>query len=266
MFAPKRMSLILVILCAISAVLCQYDVSKELEPKGKLRVRPDYNLALSWPTYYAADKDPQPPRTWFFSSNLNFKDSVDKIKGEQLWQIAIDGYNEALEEAARYGIRERGKPGAMTVLAWDRYIILASSMKGVMSFSYAMEETPVSKTLEECETVWKNAGNPKNKLKHMNQAKYGELMAAQIYYSNGGKDLGQQKHRVRTVAWNKAANAPLPRAPCGEPAEGRWGCDLFVQKHPMTYLDVNLKREEYALDQLTGGPPVITQKPLCGSR
>lgn len=47
--------------------------------------------------------------------------------------------------------------------------------------------------------------------------------------------------------------------------QNKWGCDLFVQKHPMTYLDVNLKEKEYVLDQLAGGPPVITQKPLCGS-
>jgi hypothetical protein len=221
MFAPKLISLIFVILCAISAVVCDYDLSRELEPQGKLGVRLDYNLALSWPTYYAADEDPQPPRTWFFSSNLTFKNSVDKIKDEQLWQIAIDGYKEALEEATRYRISDNAKPGAMTVLAWDRHIILASSMKGVMSFSYAMKDTPVSKTLERCETIWKEAGNPKKGWKHMNQGKCGELMAAQIYYSNGGKDLGQQDHRVGTVAWNKGANAPLPRAPCGAPAKVR---------------------------------------------
>lgn len=221
MFAPKLMSLIFVILCAISAVICDYDVSQELEPQGKLGVRLDYNLALSWPTDYPANKKPQPPRTWFFSSHLTFKNSVADIKDEQLWKMALDGYKEALNEWARYGISERGKPGAMTVLAWDRYIILASSMKGVMSFSYAMKETPVSKTLEKCETLWRNAGNPKNKLKHMNQAKCGELMAAQIYYSIGGKDLGQQEHRVGTVVWNIGEGTAVRAPPCGKPDQVR---------------------------------------------
>ncbi|KAF7588315.1 hypothetical protein BBP40_005881 [Aspergillus hancockii] len=231
MIEPKHISLIFVILCAISAVLCAYDLSTELEPKGKLRVRLDYNLASSWPTDYPLDKDPQPPRTWFFSSHLTFKESVDNIEDEQLWQMAVDGYKEAIEEATRY-------------------IILASSMKGVMSFSYAMKDTPVSKTLEKCETLWKKAGNPKKKWKNMIQGKCGELMAAQIYYSIGGKDLEEQKHRVGTVAWNREAKGPIPRAPCGEPAEKKWGCDLFVKKHPMTYLDVNLQLKTYVPDFL----------------
>jgi hypothetical protein len=101
----------------------------------------------------------------------------------------------------------------MTVLAWDRYIILASSMKGVMSFSYAMKDTPVSKTMEKCETLWKEAGNPKKRWKHMNQGKCGELMAAQIYYSIVGKDLGQQKHRAGTVVWNTESEWAAPSWP-----------------------------------------------------
>jgi hypothetical protein len=201
------------------AVLC-YDLSTELEPKGKLRVRLDYKLASSWTTDYPLlPEKPQPPRTWFFSSHLTFKESVDNIKNEQLWQMAVDGYKEVIEEATRYGISEFALPGAMTVLAWDRYIILSSSMKGVTSFSYAMKGTPVSTTLEKCESLWKEAGNLKKKLKHTNQGKCGELMAAQIYYLIGGKDLEQQKHRVGTVAWNTEANGPIPRAPCGKPAE-----------------------------------------------
>jgi hypothetical protein len=163
MIAPKLFPLIFVIVCAISSVLCQYDISTRLEPKGKLGVRLDYGLALNWPETYDADKDPQLPRTWFFSSHLTFKESVDSIDNPYLWQMAIDGYNEAIAEWGRYGISDRGKPGAMTVLAWDRYIILALSMKGLVSFSYAMKEMPVSNTLEECETLGKEIGNPKKK-------------------------------------------------------------------------------------------------------
>ena len=219
MIAPKLLPLIFVVVCAISAVLCDYDVSKRLEPEGKLKVRLDYGLALNWPEQYAADREPQPPRTWFFSSHLTFKEPVDDIPTGKLWQMAIDAYYEAIDEWARYGISNRGKPGAMTVLAWDKQIILASSMKGVMSFSYALQDTPVRKTLELCETIWREAGNPEKKLKHQNQGKCGELMVAQIYYSLGGKPLGQQKHRVGTVTWSIGQNKPRPAAPCGDPAK-----------------------------------------------
>lgn len=44
-------------------------------------------------------------------------------------------------------------------------------------------------------------------------------MAAQIYYSIGGNALRQQKHRVGTVIWNVEQNAPIPAAPCGDPAK-----------------------------------------------
>ena len=219
MIAPKLLPLIFVVVCAISAVLCDYDVSKRLEPEGKLKVRLDYGLALNWPEQYAADREPQPPRTWFFSSHLTFKEPVDDISTGKLWQMAIDAYHEAINEGGRYGISERAQPGAMTVLAWDKQIILASSMKGVRSFSYALQETPVSKTLELCETIWKEADNPKNKWKHKSQAKCGELMAAQIYYSLGGNALGQQKHRVGTVNLDTVENEPRPAAPCGDPAK-----------------------------------------------
>jgi hypothetical protein len=216
MIALRLLLLTFVILCAISAVLCQYDISTRLEPKGKLKVRLDYGLALNWPEEHAADEDPQLPWTWFFSSHLTFKESVDDIPAEKLWQMAVDGYYEAIDEWAWYGI---SKLGAMTVLAWDKQIILASSMKGMMSFSYALLDTPVSKTLELCETIWKEAGNPEKKWKHNNQGKCGELMAAQIYYSIGGSALGQQKHRVGTVTWNIQQNKPIPAAPCGDPAK-----------------------------------------------
>jgi hypothetical protein len=55
----------------------------------------------------------------------------------------------------------------------------------------------------------------------MNQGKCGELMAAQIYYTIGGEDLRQQKHRIGTVTWNIQQGKPVRADPCGEPADVR---------------------------------------------
>ena len=33
----------------------------------------------------------------------------------------------------------------------------------------------------------------------------------------------------------------------------------------MTYMDTNIDKEPYVLNELAGGPPDITQKSLCGS-
>lgn len=104
----------------------------------------DYSLAIARPNL------PTPPgrgkqnaRMVLFSSHLTFNDDVSSITDGQLTQMALDAYNEIAGARTQYGLNRDTQPGALSVMAFDKEIILASSQKGKTSFTYEMTQTDV---------------------------------------------------------------------------------------------------------------------------
>ncbi|PLB48818.1 hypothetical protein P170DRAFT_357810 [Aspergillus steynii IBT 23096] len=255
MIFPRGFQLLLILGCTLSLALA-YDISKRLEPPGKLKVRLDFPLARTWPDEPENyNTDPQPARTWFWSSHLKFKKPVEEITDGQLWKIALDAYNEVPADMKQYGIRKGARPSAMTVLAFDHEIILASSQKGD-SFAYNYPDTPVLKSLQLCQSVWKDVvkdgDNP-----HNNGGKCGEPMATQLYYTENKTPLKDRDARIATIVWGRQV------PPCGDSETSDiWGCNLFVYDQGAKVIDIKTPSEKYDLKTLAGGV-TFDQIQLC---
>ncbi|PYH81050.1 hypothetical protein BO82DRAFT_416664 [Aspergillus uvarum CBS 121591] len=150
MIVPPLSCLALVILCAfIALVNAAADLSSEkpyqTEGPTALGVKMDLNFARTWPGL--DPKDPTVRRNRLFSSHLRFKspvnDETDGIEDGQLWQMALTAYNEMLANQEAYKVPDKQRPTAMTILAFDHEVILASLQKG-SSFSYHYQDTPVA--------------------------------------------------------------------------------------------------------------------------
>ncbi|PYH34968.1 uncharacterized protein BO87DRAFT_386373 [Aspergillus neoniger CBS 115656] len=159
---PRLSHFLLLFLFAFNSLVnAAYDINdgeKDYAKEGDtaLGIKLDLNFARTWPN--VDPKDSTVIRNWVFSSHLKFKglvnDETNGIEDEQLWQIALTGYNEMQANQEAYGIPKRQRSKAMTVLAFDHELILASSQKGE-SFSYYYTDTPVAKALERCQVTWR---------------------------------------------------------------------------------------------------------------
>jgi hypothetical protein len=92
MFTPNLFHLALIISCG--SITATYDISADLAPAGPLGVTLDRSFALNWPT--TTQPDDEVPRNWMYSSHLTFTQPVATITDGQLWQMAIDAYNESM--------------------------------------------------------------------------------------------------------------------------------------------------------------------------
>ncbi|RYP45986.1 hypothetical protein DL768_007736 [Monosporascus sp. mg162] len=214
MLVPNISLLILGVFCAFGN---GYDLSKPLKPRGPLGVTLDYSLATAWPEP-RDPKDNKVFRNWVWTSHIQFKNPVSEITDRQIWQIARDAWDEVQIDREQYGISDRSKPGAMTVLAWGNEMILASSQKGTSSFTYKYKNTPVLETLELCQIVWREhgPGGGETDKQHRTEGKCGELMAAHLYYSQDATvALAQRNARVATVV--EKGREVKNEDPCGDP-------------------------------------------------
>ncbi|KAL1864952.1 hypothetical protein VTK73DRAFT_5581 [Phialemonium thermophilum] len=250
-------------LCAV--VLQAYDLSKQLDPPGALKVALDYEFATRWPTPLQSS-GPQVPRNWVWSSHITFNGPVSEISDGQLWQIALDASDEVDPDRKQYGISPKNQPAAMGVLAWGNEIILASSQKGPTSFSYNYPNTDILLGLQLCQIVWRDYGPGQSDTRHRNDGKCAEQMAAHLYYLSRPRPspLSRQSARVGTIVRNnKGGKAKTD--PCGDVEKDSWGCNLFVADQALTVLDKNTPSESYDLSSLAGGVARIDQITLCGA-
>ncbi|RAQ57221.1 hypothetical protein COH20_011942 [Aspergillus flavus] len=242
----------------IRGVAGMYDISLPLDPAGPLKVTLDYGLATTWPWPQNVSLTTA-KCNWQYSSHIVFANRVGDsdesdppISDGQLW----------------YGISNGAEPVGMAALAWGNEIILASSMKGVGSFSYDFlnGDTPVGRSLQQCQIVWRDnisPGQNPNKL-HKNRGNCAELLAAHLYYKNNQFDLQDQKARMGT--WLNLADGWVKKDPCGTTEEDVWGCNLFTANQGLRTLDTNTPSEPYTLASLAGGPTIHEQIRLCGGQ
>ena len=220
------------LLLGVFIALCNaaYDITRKIEPAGKLGVGLDLGLALSWPSNVDASENGI-ARGWVWHSHLIFKEDVSSITDGQLWQMALDAYDEAQENRRSYGIGDGGKPTAMAVMAWDKEIIFASSQKG-SPLSYG-RPSPVRKYLDACGYV---AGRKKGALAHRTKARCAEPMAAHLYYSIHSDPLEDKKARIGTVVedYNDSTNIEQTD-PCPK--------DRNVSCHPTSFPNTYLTQK-----------------------
>jgi hypothetical protein len=104
--------------------------------------------------------------------------------------MAHDAYREMFRNMKLYEVTNKNdRPRAMTILAVDKEIFIASSMKHSANFAFKNPETKVSLTLEQCQITFHKSGGQSTK-GHKNQANCGEVMSAQLYFSTeANKDI-----------------------------------------------------------------------------
>ncbi|GLA61967.1 hypothetical protein AtubIFM54640_002500 [Aspergillus tubingensis] len=262
---PRLSHFLLLFLFAFNSLVnAAYDINdgeKDYAKEGDtaLGIKLDLNFARTWPN--VDPKDSTVIRNWVFSSHLKFKglvnDETNGIEDEQLWQIALTGYNEMQANQEAYGIPKRQRSKAMTVLAFDHELILASSQKGE-SFSYYYTDTPVAKALERCQVTWRRDFGKESI--HKNEGKCGEEMAAHLYYLvHPGKSLSSQKPRVATIVGGKRTD------PCTDNKGEKFGCSTFVQEYGIEVVDANKEFKEFSLSEIAGGIEKRSQIQLCYS-
>ncbi|KAK3896774.1 hypothetical protein C8A05DRAFT_20327 [Staphylotrichum tortipilum] len=239
--------------------------------QGPLGVTLDYSLARSWPKEIPGKGQDPVARNFVWTSHIVLNGPVSRFTDGQLWRIALDAWNEIHPDMAQYGIPRTKNltPLAMSILAFDNEIILASSQKGKQSFSYASPENPVSRALNACQIM--SAEKTSVSKRHKNQGKCGEEMAAHIFYRlYPGQDLASRNAVVGTwVADNHLSTVPVRTDPCGiadnvsqDPCPlfliAVWGCNLFVETQKLRVLDPNIADEPYDF-AAAGGVRTINQ-------
>ncbi|KNG85196.1 hypothetical protein ANOM_008093 [Aspergillus nomiae NRRL 13137] len=256
------------------AIANSHNVSQPLDPVGPLKVTLDYGLATTWPNPQDVH-DNTAHRNWQYSSHIVFANRVGDsdqsnppISDGQLWQIGRDAVDELIRDRIRYGTTSYSQPKAMTVLAWGNEIILASSMKGAGSFSYDFlgGDTPVGRSLQQCQMVWRDTSLPdKDKTQmHNKNGNCTELMAVNLYYKNNAINLRDQKARIGT--WVNGTHGWKKKDPCGSDSQDFWGCNLFTANQGLKVLEKETPEEPYTLATLAGGPTIQDQIQLCGGQ
>jgi len=189
-----------------------------LPPIGPLQVRLDFDLARYWPEIIPGKGQDPVSRNFVWSSHIVLNGPVSTFTDGQLWRIGLDAWHEVGPDMDQYGIRRGRKtaPQAMTILAFDNEIILASSQKGKQSFTYAGPESPVLPALNACQLM--SAEKTGDDRTHKNGGSCGEQMAAHIFYRlYPGQDLASRNAVVGTW-WGKdreETTDPVQRDPCG---------------------------------------------------
>ncbi|OJJ98443.1 hypothetical protein ASPACDRAFT_61957 [Aspergillus aculeatus ATCC 16872] len=239
MIIPRLSCLALVVLCAfIALVNAAADLSSEKpyqnEGPTALGVKMDLNFARTWP-----DLDPKDP-----TSPVN--DETDGIEDGQLWQMALTAYNEMLANQEAYKVPRPQRPTAMTILAFDHEVILASSQKGA-SFSYHYLDTPVAKALARCQTMWRNS--------YQTEA----IHRRQGQCVHPATPLSSQKARIATIVSGNQED------PCTDSRGVTFGCNLFVQEYGFEVLDKSQAYKTFDLSEIAGGIEERSQIQLCYS-
>ena len=219
---------ILYILCLLSLSCGAYDLRQPLAPLGPLGVTLDWSFTTRFPGGIPLQSKHK--RNVIFSSHIVLNGPVSQFRDGQLWQIALDAYDEIQPDMEQYGMRfaQQWAPGAMTILAWDNEIILASSQKGPQSFTYdyqGEDATPVLAQLNECQTQLQLLLESESREGeetpvvgiHRTSGKCGEEMAAHLYYLyNQGRPLRDRHAVVGTVVTAVIGQKPNPKNPCGD--------------------------------------------------
>lgn len=135
--------------------------------------------------------------------------------------LFMRAYQEMADDMRQYQITRNGKntPLAMTILAWDKEIILASSQKGPNSFSYGFADTEVRLALQRCHDSHREGPSGAD-ARHKMQGKCGEEMASHLYYLfNKGRPLGTRGAVVGTMVADNTNDPPEATDPCGVDGE-----------------------------------------------
>jgi hypothetical protein len=259
--------------------LGNYDLTEVKEPLGPLKVTLDYGLATTWPTPLDLN-GPKLRRNWQFSTHIVLANSVDEISDGQLWQIARDAVDEMIADRKQYLIGDQAQPTAMGILAWGNEIILASSMKGVGSFSYDFlgGDNQVGRRLEMCQMLW---GGDRSAT-HKNKGNCAEEFAVHLYHRQNHIELKDQNPRIGTWVFVDPDWQQIDPCGTGENVSNQcphklilhedqltnvqdfWGCNLFVQGEGMRVMDKETPPELYTLANLAGGRTRHEQIQLCG--
>ncbi|RSL41118.1 hypothetical protein CEP53_012951 [Fusarium sp. AF-6] len=287
---PSRLGLLLLLIVAFAHLLEGYDLSKRLEPKGKLQVRLDISLARE---ELKGVKPPEGRLRWQWSSYLTFWDDVREISDGQLKKMAIDAYMEMEADALQYKLQPESKenkrakrtPGVMTILAWPHGILLASSQKGASGFitdeNKDLVDSEVLRILNLCGSIFQeNTITPQQpdgiSTDHINERKCGEVYAYRLYEridnNNKLKDwdpparvTSVSRERLEDGSWG---DGYIIVPPC--PGTNKhnlatmWGCNLMNKQFGVTYLKNEVEEEDYDLKELAGGLTGIGQQQLCG--
>lgn len=203
--------ILLFLLLAFSQFLDAVDFSRPRQPRGDLKVRLDYALATNGGRTKNVRNDGA--HKWVFSSYLVFNEPVSSITSGQLRQIVSDAIDEMAEDIMQYRPREDSRtgrpqrlPGVMTIMAFDNEIILASSQKGSAAFLNSHPDSPVSETLDLCQTIWRDkvlAQDPEDEEKagqdHLNERKCGEVSTFFQYYQIHDKKIADLDPQARAT-------------------------------------------------------------------
>lgn len=217
--SPQNLiGLLLLVICLFSSFLdASFDLSTERPGQGALGMSLDYALAKQGP---GLNKDPDVQGRMFpftvFSSYITFKSEVtpEHITNGQLIKIALDAYDEMVNNAVdQYRARNalRDIPGVVTAVAFGNELILSSSQKGALSFTYDFGNNPVRRSLRTCIATTRE---------HRTKGKCGEQLAAHLYYiahpegSPGHIPLHDRNARSITVGRRRGGIGTMEA--CGE--------------------------------------------------
>ncbi|UKZ74642.1 hypothetical protein TrVFT333_002312 [Trichoderma virens FT-333] len=260
-----------VVLVFFGQALDAANLKTKHDANGPLKVRLDYALATR-------SKDVAENRhQWVFSSHITFEENVEVITDGQLLKMAGDAFAEMEADFLQYApyLDKTGKPkmlpGAMSILAAGNEIFLSSSQKGLSTFINEVAGSPVKCQLEICFATWK-LKHPETD--HKNNRRCGEIMTFHQYYKVHSEKLITLSPLARlTTVVRSAEDGKMILIPaCGTDLKDRWGCDYFLKDHKappgksdmVKYLDdKTLVAEEYTLDALAGGKPIIDQIESC---
>lgn len=216
-------------------------VLPETEPRvsGNLQVKVDWPLvANKWPNQSPSVSSLS--HHWVTTSHIK---SIPKpLSDGQLLQLAMDAYGEMTDAIKAYGASQDARPSAMTALAFDDEVILASSQKGYGSYSYDLEHTPVYSALKLCQLA-KVTSQSVGGLGG-NQAMCGQVTALQLYHRQypGRQDFKGRNARIVTVSSQESTEGdkngnkigqvkwvdtcPQPVTQGGPMTD--WGCDKVL--------------------------------------
>lgn len=233
--------ILLVLLLAFGQFLEAVDFSTPYQPKGDLKVRLDYALATDGGRTRRDRRESR--HKWVFSTYLVFNEPVSSITSGQLRQIVSDAIDEMTQDIMQYRPepddrtgRPQRLPGVMTIMAFDKEIILASSQKGSVAFLSRYPNNPVSQTLDLCQTAWRDqvlSQDPGNEDKaaqdHFRQRKCGEVSTFFQYYQIHDKKIADlaPKARVSTIIRTTTGHKIIP------------GCGTVHNSNPPADRDVS---------------------------
>lgn len=206
------------------------NLSKRHDPKGDLKVGLDWELVKD---RRHIDGDPQNEKKhrWVFTSYLTFTESTTSITDGQLVQMGLDAYDEMVADINQYAPEKdhlkgglKSLPNAMTIMAFDTQIILASSIKGHQGFlSTFPGDNPLKTAMETCQLRFdEKHSDTKKKDGHRTQASCGEISTFWRYYqldspNNPVKRIASLQPRARvTTIGLQGESGPMVVEPCGK--------------------------------------------------